>query len=66
MATRIFSVPDMHCEHCHNAIIAEVSSLDGVSTVDVDADAKTVSVTGGALDEITSAIDEAGYGSTLL
>jgi len=57
----LFSVPDISCEHCVNAITAEVTAVDGVSAVDVDLEAKTVSVIGGDRAAIVAAIDEAGY-----
>lgn len=58
-----YSVPDISCAHCRTAITSEVSSVAGVETVEVDLDAKTVTVTADPLDEqaIIAAIDEAGY-----
>ena len=60
-ATHTFSVPDISCGHCVDAITNEVSPLPGVTAVDVNLDSKTVTVTGGESDAIVSAIDEAGY-----
>ena len=57
----VFTVPDISCEHCVNAITAEVGAVDGVESVDVDLEAKTVAVVGGTNDAIVAAIDEAGY-----
>jgi copper chaperone CopZ len=53
----------MTCGHCEAAVTTEVSTLDGVSAVLVDLDAKTVTVTGTSLDRerIVAAIDEAGF-----
>jgi copper chaperone len=61
--TRSYSVPGVHCDHCRAAIEGEVARLEGVSEVAVDLEAKTVTVTGEALDDaaIRAAIDEAGY-----
>ena len=61
--TRSYSVPGVHCDHCRAAIEGEVTPLEGVSEVAVDLEAKTVTVTGEALDDaaIRAAIDEAGY-----
>ncbi|HXR11148.1 MAG TPA: heavy-metal-associated domain-containing protein [Gaiellaceae bacterium] len=61
--TLTYSVPGVSCEHCRSAIEGEVSQVEGVQTVAVDLDAKTVTVTGAPLDEgaIVAAIDEAGY-----
>ncbi len=58
-----YSVPGVSCEHCRTAITSEVGKVAGVADVDVDLDAKRVSVTGENLDDqaIRAAIDEAGY-----
>lgn len=63
MSTLTYSVPGVSCAHCRHAIQTEVSQVDGVESVDVDLDAKTVTVSGDPLDEqaIVGAIDEAGY-----
>jgi copper chaperone len=64
MASTInYSVPDVSCAHCKQAIEGEVSQVQGVESVEVDLDTKTVTVTGEPLDEaaIVGAIDEAGY-----
>ena len=63
MATITYSVPGVSCAHCQAAITSEVAGVAGVETVEVDLEAKTVSVTGDELDEqaIIAAIDEAGY-----
>jgi copper chaperone len=61
--TLSYSVPGVHCDHCRAAIEGEVAPLAGVTGVAVDLVAKTVTVTGDALDDaaIRAAIDEAGY-----
>lgn len=58
-----YSVPGVSCEHCRAAIERQVAPLAGVTAVDVDLDAKKVTVTGDELDEraIVDAIDAAGY-----
>jgi copper chaperone len=63
MSTLTYSVPDVSCAHCQAAITSEVSTVTGVESVEVDLDAKTVTITGEPLDEqaIVAAIDEAGY-----
>lgn len=63
MITMTFSVPDISCEHCRTAITGEVQAVDGIDSVDVDLEAKTVTVRGEPLDRqaIVAAIDEAGY-----
>jgi copper chaperone len=59
---KTYSVPGISCGHCKMAIEGEVGELDTVESVDVDVDARTVTVEGTASDEeIAAAIDEAGY-----
>ena len=62
-AERTYTVPGMSCGHCRTAITDEVTKVPGVTAVDVDLDAKRVTVTGTALDDaaVRTAIDEAGY-----
>ena len=63
METLKLTAPDISCDHCKHAIESEVSQVQGVESVDVDVQAKTVTVSGDSLDEaaIVGAIDEAGY-----
>ena len=58
-----FTVPGMSCGHCVAALTEEISKLAGVADVSVDLAAKSVVVTGNALDDsaIREAISEAGY-----
>ena len=58
-----YIVPEMHCGHCEAAVAKEVSSVAGVSSVDIEFDTKVVVVRGEALDDaaIRAAIEEAGY-----
>lgn len=58
-----YSVPGMSCGHCRSAVTAEVEKLAGVTAVDVDLEAKRVSVAGEQLDDdaIRAAIVTAGY-----
>ena len=58
-----YSVPGVHCGHCRAAISEEVEAVAGVEAVDVDLEAKRVTVTGAELDDaaVRAAIDEAGY-----
>ena len=58
---RTYSVPGISCDHCKQAIESAVGDVAGVVSVDVDVDAKTVAVTGGAEPAIVEAIDDAGY-----
>ena len=62
MSTRTYSVPEISCGHCKNAIEGEVGTLEDVDSVNVDIEAKTVTVDGTASDAaIHAAIEEAGY-----
>lgn len=59
----IYAVPAIHCEHCAMSIREEVTEVAGVEAVEVDLDAKTVTVSGGSLSDelVRAAIGEAGY-----
>lgn len=59
----VLSVPAMSCGHCEQAVTREVGAVTGVTDVDVDLDAKVVTVTGDRLDRelIVAAIDDAGF-----
>jgi copper ion binding protein len=59
--TTVYSVPGMTCQHCVQSVTTEVSAVAGVESVDVDLEAKTVTVVGGEDAAIRAAIDEAGY-----
>lgn len=63
MSTATFTVPGISCSHCAAAISSEVGNVAGVTSVEVDVDAKTVRVEAEPLDKraIIQAIDEAGY-----
>ncbi len=58
-----YSVPDMSCGHCEQAVSTELQAVDGVESVDVDLETKLVTVRGRDLDDqaLRAAIDEAGY-----
>lgn len=58
-----YSVPGMSCGHCRTAITTEIAKVPGVERVEVDLEAKHVSVAGARLDDaaVRAAIDEAGY-----
>jgi copper chaperone CopZ len=61
--TLVYNVPGISCSHCAAAIRGEVEAVPGVASVEVDLDAKTVTVAGTSLDAaaLVAAIDEAGY-----
>ena len=59
--THTYSVPGITCDHCKRAIESEVSTVDAVVSVDVDVEAKRVTVVGGDDPAVRTAIEEAGY-----
>ena len=59
--TITYSVPEISCGHCKATIEAAVRGLGGITSVEVDVDAKTVTVDGGDDDAIVTAIEDAGY-----
>ncbi len=63
MGTRTYTVEGMSCEHCVRAVTGEVSRVPGVTGVEVDLAAGTVTVTGDPIDDaaVAAAVDEAGY-----
>ena len=61
---KIFSVPDMSCEHCVKAITSALSEAKH-SGFEVDLPAKEVRVETDSADKIISLLDEAGYDPTL-
>jgi copper chaperone len=59
-----YSVPGISCQHCVNALQAEIGALCGVQQVDVDLERSEVTVTSAhPLDraDVAAAVDEAGY-----
>jgi copper chaperone len=58
-----YTVAGMTCAHCTMAVTEEVEQVSGVSSVDVDLDAKRVVVRGPGFsdDAVREAIREAGY-----
>ena len=58
-----YTVPDMHCGHCKQAVSEQLSVVQGVDSVKVDLETKVVTVVGSGLDDtrLRAAIDEAGY-----
>lgn len=59
------NVEGMSCSHCVNAVTKAVTALEGVSGVNVDLEAKTVTVDFDdahvSLESIKEAIEEEGY-----
>jgi len=65
MTTQTLTVPDISCAHCKMSIEGAVRPLQGVDSVEVHIDAKTVDVSwdDSALNlaTIVSAIEDQGY-----
>ena len=63
MATATYTVPEMSCSHCEEAVASALAAVAGVEAVEVDLRTKLVTVTGEGLDDavLRAAIDEAGY-----
>ena len=60
---RTYTVTGMTCGHCRKAVMEEVLQVPGVRAVDVDLDARLLTVAGETFDDaaIKAAVDEAGY-----
>lgn len=58
-----YSVPDMSCGHCKQAVSSGLAQVAGVTSVDVDLATKRVVVRGDALDDavLRATIAAAGY-----
>ena len=64
MSTTEYRVAGMTCNHCASAVEREVGAIDGVTGVTVDLATGAVVVASTrpiTHDEMTAAIDEAGY-----
>ena len=63
METLRYSVPEMHCGHCKDAVERELAGVAGVAAVQADLDSKVVTVSGRDLSDeaLRDAIAEAGY-----
>jgi copper chaperone len=63
MATRHYTVEGMTCDHCKAAVSEEVSTVPGVTGVQVDLPSGRLVVTGEEFDDaaIREAVVEAGY-----
>jgi copper ion binding protein len=63
-AIATYRVTGMSCQHCVDAVTAELGRIAGVEQVQVDLALGSVSVTSTAplaIDEVRAAIDEAGF-----
>ena len=62
--TTTYAVDGMSCQHCVDAVTAEVGRIAGVEQVQVDLPTGAVTVTSAAplaLETVRDALDEAGY-----
>ncbi|MEZ5341365.1 MAG: heavy metal translocating P-type ATPase, partial [Acidimicrobiales bacterium] len=57
----LYAVPGISCGHCKAAIERELATVADVASVEVDIEAKTVTVAGGDDAAIVAALIEAGY-----
>lgn len=66
-ATSTFSAPDISCGGCANAIRRSLGALPGIHDINVDVEAKTVSLTqegSGDPETVLAALDRAGFPAT--
>lgn len=63
LTVKTYSVPEISCGHCKSAIESELAVLKGVDSVEVNVEAKTVTVAFREIAEsdVVAAIAEAGY-----
>lgn len=64
MTKTVFTVTGMTCGHCVQAVTSEVSKVAGVSAVEVDLEAGSVTVTSESPinhTAVIAAVEEAGY-----
>lgn len=64
MTSTTYDVEGMTCDHCVAAVSSAIAALPGVSDVDVDLSAGTVTVTSASaleLAAVRAAVDDAGY-----
>lgn len=65
--THTYAVTGMTCGHCVQAVTGELTRLPGVHDVTVDLPTGAVTVTSDGplpIDEVRTAVDEAGYALT--
>jgi copper chaperone CopZ len=64
VGTATFRVDGMTCDHCQQAVTAEICAVPGVESVDVDLPTGAVTVSAArpiGRADIAAAVDEAGY-----
>lgn len=62
---KLFKVTGMACNHCRNNVINNISTLDGVESVDVDLEKGVAAVKGNVPDDVViKKVESLGYGCT--
>lgn len=64
MTNSTYTVEGMTCDHCANAVTAEVTKIPGVTDVSVDVAAGRLTVSSAEpvpAEAVTDAVEEAGY-----
>ena len=63
MPQQSFTVTGMSCSGCEENVVDSLTSLEGVDSVDADHENDSVEVTseGVSTDDLTAAIEDAGY-----
>ena len=62
MSATTYLVDGMTCGHCVSSVTEELTSLDGVTGVEVDLESGRVVVNGDATaEQVQAAVEEAGY-----
>ena len=58
-----YTVPNMSCGHCEQAVSSELGQVAGVDSIEIDLDTKLVTIRGRDLDgpALRAAIEDAGY-----
>ncbi|MDJ0818859.1 MAG: heavy-metal-associated domain-containing protein [Desulfobacterales bacterium] len=67
MAKQTFSIPNISCGHCVNAIKNELNEMEGIKSVEGSPEAKTVDVEWddpASLDKIKETLKEINYPAT--
>lgn len=64
-ASYTLKVDGMSCKHCEAAVTEAAQSVAGVTAVNVDLEAGSVTVQGGEPEAVIQAITEAGYTASM-
>lgn len=65
MTTQTLTVPEIHCGHCKTSIEEALSALEGVESVEVEIEPRTVNLSYDestvGMEDIKAAIEAVGY-----